>query len=168
MASSFRTRLSSGGPTFSTGCMVPPSALRRELPRMPKRRSSRWRESLYSPTPIGPGPPARDAHNAGYYVSYVQFGRLVVLVYIRQPLQHRGGAKREGPEPSRLEAPTHDRSRCAEHGESCHSALGGVRAPPGILIVAPPEIPRNAEWAQRRPRCRRMGKSTTRPTMQAL
>jgi hypothetical protein len=43
-----------------------------------------------------------------------------------------------------------------------------VRAPPGILIVAPPEIPRNAEWAQRRPRCRRMGKSTTRPTMQAL
>src|SRR5215217_8678431 len=69
-----------------------------QLPRIPKRRSSRWRESLYSPTPIGPGPPARDAHNAGYYVSYVQFGRLVVLVYIRQPLQHRGGAKREGPE----------------------------------------------------------------------
>jgi hypothetical protein len=26
-----------------------------ELPRIPKRRSSRRRESLHSPTPIGPG-----------------------------------------------------------------------------------------------------------------
>src|SRR5215212_9967374 len=30
-----------------------------ELPRMPKRRSSRRRESLHRATPIGPGPPAR-------------------------------------------------------------------------------------------------------------
>jgi hypothetical protein len=34
-------------------------------------------------------------------------------------------------------------------GESCHSALGGVPAPPGVVMVAPPEVPRNAEGAQR-------------------
>src|SRR5215208_548892 len=39
---------------------------------------------------------------------------------------------------------TYERSRCDEHGESCHSALRGVRAPPGVVMVAPPEVPRNA------------------------
>src|SRR5215218_2766841 len=51
----------------------------------------------------------------------------------------------EGPE---VGAPTHERSRCAEHGESCHSALGGVPAAPGVIMIAPPEVPRNAERAQ--------------------
>src|SRR5215207_2983757 len=31
-----------------------------ELRRIPKRRSSRWRESLYSPTPIGPAAPEEE------------------------------------------------------------------------------------------------------------
>src|SRR5215203_7001568 len=60
-------------------------------------------------------------------------------------------------------APTHDRSRCAEHGESCHSALRGVLAPPGIVILAPPEVPRNAERApKRRAAPKRLRKATRR------
>src|SRR5215213_2750122 len=43
---------------------------------------------------------------------------------------------------------TYERSRCAEHGESCHSALRGVRAPPGVVMVAPLDLPRNAEGAR--------------------
>jgi hypothetical protein len=42
----------------------------------------------------------------------------------------------------------YERSRCDEHGESCHSALGGVLAPPGIVMVAPSEVLCNAEGAQ--------------------
>src|SRR5215218_5663928 len=67
-----------------------------------------------------------------------------------------GPGHSEGPESrnvANVGAPTHDRSRCDEHGESCHSALGGVLAPPGVVMVAPPEVPRNAEGgAKRRPR----------------
>jgi hypothetical protein len=35
----------------------------------------------------------------------------------------------------------HERSRCAEHG-------GRVRAPPGVVMVSPPEVPRNASRAK--------------------
>jgi len=38
-----------------------------------------------------------------------------------------------------------NRSQCDEHGESCHSALGSVLAPPGVVIVAPQTLLRKAE-----------------------
>jgi len=44
-------------------------------------------------------------------------------------------------------APTYERSRCAKHGEY-DSAFRGVPAPPGMGMIAPPEVPRNAEGAQ--------------------
>jgi hypothetical protein len=53
----------------------------------------------------------------------------------------------KGSEPSRLKAPTHDRSRYAEHGGCSCTLNRRVRAPPGIVILAPPEVPRNAERA---------------------
>jgi hypothetical protein len=36
----------------------------------------------------------------------------------------------------------YDRSRYAEHGGMC---VPGVPAPPGVVILAPPEVLRNAE-----------------------
>jgi hypothetical protein len=48
----------------------------------------------------------------------------------------------------------YDRSRCAEHGVSCSAFGRGVPATPGVVMVASPEGPRNAEGgAKRRPRC---------------
>src|SRR5215208_7995467 len=38
----------------------------------------------------------------------------------------------------------YERSRCTEHGESCHRALRGVPAPPGVVMVAPSSTLRNA------------------------
>src|SRR5215212_6586171 len=38
--------------------------------------------------------------------------------------------------------------------ELSNTVQGVVPTPPGIVMVAPPEAPRNAEGAQRRPRCR--------------
>jgi hypothetical protein len=42
----------------------------------------------------------------------------------------------------------YERSRCDEHGELCHRAIRGVPATTGIVMVAPLEVPRNAEGAQ--------------------
>src|SRR5215211_2070359 len=72
-------------------------------------------------------------------------------------LGHRDGAKSEGPEPSSVGAPTLDPMR--EAGEpSAWVQQCAVRSvvpdPPGIAMVAPPTVPRNAEGAQsERPRC---------------
>ena len=53
------------------------------------------------------------------------------------------------PEPSRLESSGPiERSRCDEHVEElhgCQSYRGVVPAPPGVVMVAPPEVPRNAQ-----------------------
>jgi len=65
---------------------------------MPKRRSSRWRESLYSPTPIGRCAPDGGCHIAGYYVSYVQ------LMQARGPSVHKknpGRGRMGEPKPTR-------------------------------------------------------------------
>jgi hypothetical protein len=40
----------------------------------------------------------------------------------------------------------------------CWHAFRGVRVPPGVDMLSPPEVPRNAERApKRRPRFERMG-----------
>ena len=65
----------------------------------------------------------------------------------RLALWHGSGAKRRAGANLGRRLRPYERSRYAEHGVGCN-ALGGVRAPPGILIVAPPEIPRNAEGAR--------------------
>src|SRR5215213_11247819 len=53
------------------------------------------------------------------------------------------------PEPSRLESSGPiERSLCDEHVEElhgCQSYRGVVPAPPGVVMVAPPEVPRNAQ-----------------------
>ena len=67
------------------------------------------------------------------------FGRLVALVYIRRPCG-TGTGQSEGSEAS-----------CARSSDPMREAgapsTGGwvVPAPPGIVILAPPEIPRNAQ-----------------------
>jgi hypothetical protein len=48
----------------------------------------------------------------------------------------------------RLELRPHDSSRCAEHGGSCSCALYGVGVPPGVVMVSPLTILRNASRAQ--------------------
>jgi hypothetical protein len=42
----------------------------------------------------------------------------------------------------------YERSRCAEHMGAMCRYVRAVRAPPEIVMVAPPEVPRNAERAQ--------------------
>jgi hypothetical protein len=44
-----------------------------------------------------------------------------------------------------LELRPYDRSRCAEHGECNRLLRSVVPAPPGIVMVAPPEISRNTQ-----------------------
>src|SRR5919112_2338023 len=63
-----RPRFSHTSPTkvFRSGSQAN-SCLLTELPRIPKRRSSRWRESLYSPTPIGCCAPEGGCPIVGYY-----------------------------------------------------------------------------------------------------
>jgi hypothetical protein len=52
----------------------------------------------------------------------------------------------EGPEQSRLrKLRPYERSRCVEHGVSYRGVAWSVPAPPGIVMVAPLEIPRNAQ-----------------------
>src|SRR5688572_3830344 len=71
-------------------------------------------------------------------------------------LGHRSEAKRRAEAPvayGRWELRPHDRSRCAEHGGSCQGSCNCafrsvVPAPPGVVMVAPTGIPRNAEGAQ--------------------
>src|SRR5215208_8130977 len=121
----------------------------RELPRIPKRRSSRWRESLYSPTPIGRCAPEGGCHIVGYYVSYVRTCRLVALMYIRQPLRHQGGAKRRAGAWVLWELRPYERSRFAEHirkvEELCYR--GVVPAPPEVVMAAPHTLLSNASIA---------------------
>jgi len=42
-------------------------------------------------------------------------------------------------------APTHDRSRCVEHSVTVRQSLGDVPGSPGVVMVALPTVPRNAE-----------------------
>jgi hypothetical protein len=37
---------------------------------------------------------------------------------------------------------------CAVHGGSCRCPFHGVRAPPGVVMLAPPTIPHNASRAK--------------------
>ena len=96
------------------------------------------------------------------------FGRLVALVYIRQPLQHRGGAKRRvGAKLDRRLRP-YDGSRCAEHG-GCSCTWYGVRVPPGIVMVAPQTLLRKAEGAQSKGRAKDgVLKSAAKDSIKAL
>src|SRR5215210_7933342 len=74
----------------------------------------------------------------------------------RSPLFCEG--RSEGPESCSLGAPAHDRSRCAEHvGEVAPLVVREVPVPPGVVMVAPPTVPRNAERAQCKGRTRYVG-----------
>ena len=84
-----------------------------------------------------------DAHTTGYYVSYVQIGRLVDVVYIRSTLRHRteaerrvGALKRESSDPM-IEAGGPSTGGLCKLARVC---------PPhqGVIMVAPPEVSRNA------------------------
>src|ERR687898_1928177 len=56
-----------------------------------------------------------------------------------------GAGQSEGPEESRLsKLRPYDRSRCDEHVVSFR-IVQSMPAPPGRVMVAPPEVPRNAE-----------------------
>src|SRR5215216_5309743 len=70
----------------STVSMMPVTGARCELPRTPFGRSSRLRESLHSPTPIGPGAPDEGNSPTGYYAPTTRIGA-------EKALGHRGGAK---------------------------------------------------------------------------
>jgi hypothetical protein len=68
-------------------------------------------------------------------------------------LRH-GAGQSEGSEPLRWESRKlrpYERSRYDEHGVSC-SAFGSVPAPPGVVMLAPPEVPRNAQPGKRKGR----------------
>jgi hypothetical protein len=52
----------------------------------------------------------------------------------------------------------YDRSRCAEHSVSVR-VVQSVPAAPGVVMVSPPEVPRNAEGAQSEDRARHDGEN---------
>jgi hypothetical protein len=103
-----------------------------------------------NPTPIRPGPPARDAHIVGYYVLVYADTRDTQAERLGEGLGHQGAAER------RAEA----RSRCAEHGGNCDSAcLARVCCAPAVVMVAPQTILRNASRAQSEGRAKEGPKS---------
>ena len=90
--------------------------------------------------PIGPGRRRRDAHIVGYYAP-------AAGTRAEESLGHRDGAKRRAGAWVSWELLPYERNRCAEHGVTIgKSALErSVPAPPGVVMVAPPEISRNAQ-----------------------
>jgi hypothetical protein len=50
---------------------------------------------------------------------------------------------------------------------SCNALGKGVPAPPGVVMLAPPEVPRNAESAQSEGRAEVMGKSAAEDSIKA-
>src|SRR5215212_6852773 len=78
----------------------------------------------------------------GHYVSYVQSS----VVYIRNTLRH-GTGQSEGPEPV-SHGSSDPMSEPVSRARSKLECLVGVPAPPGANMVAPSEVPRNAEGAQ--------------------
>src|SRR5215218_9361580 len=52
----------------------------------------------------------------------------------------------------RLELRPHDRSRCAEHGGVAGTDWHGVRVPPGVVMLSPPEVARNSSRTQNKGR----------------
>jgi len=73
-------------------CMPGGYSLLGELLRTPLLRSSRWRESLHSRTPIGTGAPDEGCSIVGYYAPAAGKGA-------EEGLGHRDGAKSEESEP---------------------------------------------------------------------
>jgi hypothetical protein len=74
-------------------------------------------------------------------------------VLIRQPLQHRGGEKRRAGAPgwaSRSSDPMIEAGTTSTLRNVARlSYRDVVPAPPGIVMVAPPEVPRNVEGVAR-------------------
>src|SRR5215216_2638207 len=68
------------------------------------------------------------------------------LVYIRRPCGI-GVGQSQGPEPSRRESsdPMIEAGAPSTWGEVVGCPVRSVPAPPGVVMVAPPEIPRNAQ-----------------------
>src|SRR5215208_5059236 len=101
---------------------------------MPKRRSSRWRESLYSPTPIVPGTPEEGCSYRRYYVSYVQVWQALGLsVHKASPAALGWGRAKGRSPPARWEwweIRPYERSRCDEHAEKLQGCRIGVLCPP--------------------------------------
>ena len=87
---------------------------------------------------------------------------------LRASGRRKAKGQSEGSKPSSWKLRPYERSRCDEHGGCLWHALRTVvPAPPGVVMVAPPEVPRNAEGgAKRRPRCRRteVGNNATNNT----
>jgi hypothetical protein len=84
----------------------------------------------------------------------------------KQALHWDGAEHDKGPESRNVAtvgAPTRDKSRYAEHGGVAGTDWHGVRVPPGVVILAPPRVPRNAEGEpKQRPRLRRAQKARPR------
>jgi hypothetical protein len=96
------------------------------------------RESLHSPTPIGPGAPEEGcSYRRVLCARAAAKPRVCVGVW--------GGAKRRTGAPYSWSDGSSDPMR-----EAGAPSTGGwvVPAPPGIVMVSPPEVPRNAERAQ--------------------
>jgi hypothetical protein len=77
-----------------------------------------------------------------------------------------GVGQSEGPEPCWLGYSDPDRSRCAEHGGSC-KGFRSVPAPPRVVMLSPPEVPRNASRGQSEGPRERREKSAARGVIQA-
>ena len=71
-----------------------------------------------------------------------------------------GVGQSEGPEPCWLGYSDPDRSRCAEHGGSC-KGFRSVPAPPRVVMLSPPEVPRNASRGKAKGRAK--GEKKARP-----
>jgi hypothetical protein len=73
----------------------------------------------------------------------------------RLALRHRTGAKRRAGAVCGGDLRPSDRSRWGRARVGFRNAIRSlVPAPPGVVILAPPEVPRNAEGgAKLRPRC---------------
>ena len=64
---------------------------------------------------------------------------------VGEGLGHPDGAERRAGAKLTEELRPYERSRCAEHGEDVAQS---VRTPPGVVMFAPSEVPRNAERRQ--------------------
>src|SRR5215203_1071248 len=90
------------------------------------------------PTPIGPGPPARRC----------PYRRALLVVYAHTKDRDGGGLRGSARGKAKGRSPVAWELRPMR--EAGVPSTGGwvVPAPPGVVMLAPPEVPRNAERAQ--------------------
>ena len=87
------------------------------------------------------------------YVYMYRLGRLVALVYIRQALRHQGSGRgrAKGRSPVRGNSdPMREAGATSTDWSSSRifSRGGSVLAPPGVVMLALPTVPRNASREQ--------------------